>query len=91
MISGRRRIRQIVEVEELRGTAVIEPDFVAATVSNGFVLSEVYVSHAPMMPRAVRRRKSSIPWGAENRRAHGVVEHPYDRNVVAEQTTGMSS
>jgi len=35
-------VRQIVEVEELRGAAVIEPDFIAATVPNGFVLSEVH-------------------------------------------------
>jgi hypothetical protein len=43
-------VRPIVEVEELRGAAVIEPDFIAAAVLNGFVLSEVYIGHAPMMP-----------------------------------------
>jgi len=53
-------VRQIVEVEELRGATIIEPDFEAAAVLNGFVLSEVYTGHAPMMPRPVRSRKLSI-------------------------------
>jgi hypothetical protein len=53
-------VRQIVEVEELRGATVIEPNFIAATVSNGLVLSEVYIGHAPMMPRSLPVRKSSI-------------------------------
>jgi hypothetical protein len=37
-------------VEELRGAAVIEPNFIATTVSDCFVLPEVYIGHAPMMP-----------------------------------------
>jgi hypothetical protein len=41
-------VRQIVEVEDFRGAAVIESDFIAAAVSNSFVLSEVYIGHAPM-------------------------------------------
>ena len=53
-------VRQIVEVEELRRAAVIEPDFIAATVLNGFVLSEVHSGHAPMMPRPGQSRKFSI-------------------------------
>jgi len=52
-------VRQIVEVEELRRAAVIEPDFIAATIPNGFVLSEVHSGHAAMMPRP-GQRKSSI-------------------------------
>ncbi len=53
-------VRQIVEVEELRRAAVIEPDFIAARVLNGFVLSEVHSGHAAMMPRPGAARKSSI-------------------------------
>jgi len=64
-----RPVRQIVEVEELGGPAVIEPDFIAAAVPNGFVLSEVYIGHARIIPLAERQRKSSIPWGAERLRA----------------------
>jgi hypothetical protein len=45
---------QIVEVKELRRAPVIEPDFIAAAIPNGFVLSEVYIGHAPKMPRAER-------------------------------------
>jgi hypothetical protein len=43
-------VRPIVEVKELRGPAVVEPYFIAAAVLDGFVLSEVYIDHAPMMP-----------------------------------------
>ena len=58
-------IRPIVEVKELRGPAVIEPNFIAATVLDGFVFSEVYIDHAPMMPWADGWRKSSTRCGAE--------------------------
>jgi len=40
-------VGQVVEVEELRGAAVIEPDFVAAAVLNCFVFSQVHTGHAP--------------------------------------------
>jgi len=50
-IRPQKPVGQIIKVKELRGEAVFKPDFVAATVSNGFVLSEMYyIGHAPMMP-----------------------------------------
>jgi hypothetical protein len=45
----------VIEIEELRGTSVIEPDFIVATASNGLLLSEVYVGHA--VDDAVSRRQ----------------------------------
>jgi len=50
-------IGQIVEVEELRGAAVIEPNFEAAGVLNGFVLSEVYAHSAHLGAGQAWRKK----------------------------------